>query len=294
MGIVNHANIECPFCRKRLNSWVRTNKFSKLGCKKFIDEKFMKKVEVLKEDLGEDLDKSIDNFQSFNKKNISLPGEVGEEHRKEQARLDRSRLEAERREEEESRLFIQKMLKEEGDRVDGERADRERKVKEMEEIDRRYAEELSKSLNKVVNDVEGFEAPCLSTRSKRRTKTVLEGFRTLDSKSKKTTISKNSDFRSDLDFRSDSEKPAEKLTPLDFDSTAPESVISETVNTENPENTENTKNIENTDTEESDKENNPENGTDDDNNNTTLSKALKRKEEKILSSRFKKKVKLGK
>lgn len=272
MGIVNLANIECPFCRKRLNSWVRTNKFSKLGCKKFIDKKFMEKVEVLKDELGPDLDNSLE-FQSFNK-NISLPGEVGEEYRKEQARLDRSRLEAEEREDEESRLFIEKMLKEEEERVDTERSERERKVREMEEIDRKYAEELSQSLNKTVNDVNSYKAPCFSTRSKRKTKN--KGFETLDSTSKRTTVPKKIDLE-----RSNSKKTVEEIvTPLCLDSVAPESVFSETENTEN------------TESEESDKENNPD--ADDDNNNTTLSTALKRKEEKILSSRFKKKVKLGK
>ena len=55
MGIIDHANIECPFCRRRLNTWVRTNKIGKLGCKKFIDTKFIKSIGNLREELGDDL-----------------------------------------------------------------------------------------------------------------------------------------------------------------------------------------------------------------------------------------------
>ena len=104
MGIVDHSNIECPFCRKRLNTWVRTNKFSKFGCKKFIDKKFMEKVKILKEEIGDsDLEE-----EHLPLKNISKPGEVGDEFRQEQAKLDKTRQEAEN----ENLAFIQKLLKE--------------------------------------------------------------------------------------------------------------------------------------------------------------------------------------
>lgn len=181
MSIVDHANIECPFCRRRLNTWVRTNKMSINGCEKFIDKKFITSIERLKEELGEDLlNSSQDNFTPV--KNISMPGEVGEDFRREQEKLDRSRQEAERKEEEASRLFIEKMLKDEKEQQIQELKKRELDIKNQEEQDRLFAEELSKSLNKTENITDGLDEGCpsLGTRSKRKNK-KLENKKSNDS-----------------------------------------------------------------------------------------------------------------
>jgi len=174
MGIVDHANIECPFCRRRLNTWVRTNKMSKNGCQQFIDKKFMTSIERLKEELGEDLlNSSQDDFTPV--KNISMPGEVGEDFRREQEKLDKSRQEAERKEEEASRLFIEKLLREEKEQQNEELKKRESDSKNQEEQDRLFAEELSKSLNKTENIIGGLDAggcPSLGTRSRRKNKNL--------------------------------------------------------------------------------------------------------------------------
>lgn len=171
MGIVDHANIECPFCRRRLNTWVRTNKMSKFGCQKFIDKKFITSIQKLREELGEDLlNSSQDNFTPV--KNLSMPGEVGEDFRREQEKLDKSRQEAERKEEEASRRFIEQLLKEEREQQSEELKKRELDIKNQEEKDRLFAEELSKSLNKTENKVGDFDEGCpsLGTRSKRKSK----------------------------------------------------------------------------------------------------------------------------
>jgi len=301
MGIVDHANIECPFCRKRLNSWVRTNKIGKLGCKQFIDTKFMDKVLELKEEMrlkGEDLDSSQDSFLPI--KNLSMPGEVGDEYRREQAKLDESRKEEEDKEAEESRKFIEEMLKGEEDTVRLEREHREQEIKKQEEKDRQYALELSKMLNPEVKT--GEDCPSLSTRSKRKIKTN-DKITVEKSKSKngsavksKKTLSKNVSaitpqqnctstcgILTEISSKNTSKISSEDMLGLNRklkdDMFKPVELHSKSTESKVHYDKENISSS-------ADEDNN-------NNNNSSLSKSMKRKDEKKLSEKFRKKVRLG-
>ena len=46
--IVDKSNVECPSCRSRLTTWVRTNKFVQKGVQGHIDQKFIPIVEKFK------------------------------------------------------------------------------------------------------------------------------------------------------------------------------------------------------------------------------------------------------
>lgn len=167
LGIVDHSNIECPYCRKRLNTWVRTNKIARGGTKKFIDKVLVAQLERLRENLAS----NNDNLQyaaepAISHKRLSKPGEVGDDYRRQQEKVDRELRERNEREEEQSRALIEQLVEEEKSQQD---ASLEARLKEQEEADAKLARELDALINGPP-PTEKRDTPMNNTRSKSRHK----------------------------------------------------------------------------------------------------------------------------